>query len=72
MHTEAGSLVGMVFQEKWDNTKQQLKELSDMLGEGPQPLQRMLEVQGFIMYAVRMYPWLNPYMKGAYLMVDSW
>jgi hypothetical protein len=32
-HTEAGALVGMVSQVKWDKTKQLLKELSDMSGE---------------------------------------
>ncbi len=72
MHTEAGPLVGMVSQEKWDKTKQLLKELSDMLGEDPLPLQRMLEIRGFLMYMVHTYPWLNPYMKGMHLMMDSW
>jgi hypothetical protein len=57
----------MVSQEKWDKTKQLLKELSDMLGEGPLPLQRMLEIRGLLMYVVRTYPWLNPYMKGMHL-----
>ncbi len=64
--------MGMFSQEKWDKTKQLLKELGDMLGEGPLPLQRMLEIRGFLMYMVRTYPWLNPYMKGMHLMVDSW
>jgi hypothetical protein len=63
--------MGMLSQEKWDKTKRLLKELSDMLGEGPLPLQQMLEIQGFLMYVVWMYPWLNPYMKGMHLTVDS-
>jgi hypothetical protein len=57
-HTKAGSLVGMVSQEKWDKTTPLLKELSDMLGKGPLPLQRMLEIRGFLIYVVRMFPWL--------------
>jgi hypothetical protein len=62
----------MVSQEKWDKTKGLLKELTDMLTKGPLPLQRMLEIWGFLMYVVRTYPWLNPYMKGINLTIDSW
>ena len=43
-----------------------------MLGKGSLPLQRLLEIQGFLMYVVRTYPQLNPYMKGMHLTVDSW
>ena len=70
--TKGGSLVGMVSQEKWDKTKGLLKELTGMLTDGPLPLQRMLEIRGFLMYVVRIYPWLNPYMKGMHLTIDSW
>ena len=69
---EAGSLVGMVSQEKWDKTKALLKQLTEMPGKVPLPLQRLLEIWGFLMYVVRTYPWLIPYMKGMYLTVDSW
>ncbi len=69
---EGGLLVGMVSQEKWDKTKGLLKEPTDMLADGPLPLQRLLEIWGFLMYAVRTYPWLNPYMKGMHLTIDSW
>ena len=62
----------MVSQEKWDKTKGLLKELTDMLTKGPLPLQCMLEIRGFLMYVVRTYPWLNPYMKGMHLTIDSW
>ncbi len=43
-----------------------------MLADGPLPLQRLLEIRGFLMYVVRTYPWLNPYMKGMHLTIDSW
>jgi hypothetical protein len=36
------------------------------------PLQRLLEIRGFLIYVVRTYPWLNPYIKGLHLTVDSW
>ncbi len=62
----------MVSKEKWDKTKGLLKELADMLADSPLPLQQMLELWGFLMYVVRTYPWLNPYMKGMHLTIDSW
>ena len=70
--TKSGSLVGMVSQEKWNKTNGLLKELTNMLGKGPLPLQQLMELQGFLMYVVPTYPWLNPYMKGIHLAMDSW
>ena len=35
------------------------------------PLQRLLVIQGFLIYVVRTYPWLNPYIKGLHLTIDS-
>jgi hypothetical protein len=70
-HTTGGSLVGMVSQEKWDKTKALLRKLTDMFAKGPLTLQRMMEIWFFLMYVVWTYPWLNPYMKGMHLMVDS-
>jgi hypothetical protein len=29
-------------------------------------------IRGFLIYVVRTYPWLNPYIKGLHLMIDSW
>ena len=63
---------GGVSQEKWDKTKCLLEELKEMVTKGPLPLQRMLEIRGFFMYVVSTYTWLNPYMKGMHLTVDSW
>ncbi len=40
-----------------------------MLADGPLPLQ---EIWGFLMYVVGTYPWLNLYMKGMHLTIDSW
>jgi len=36
------------------------------------PLARLLQIRGFLMYVVRTYPWINPYMKGLHLTIDSW
>ena len=54
--TKVGSLVGIVSQEKWDKTNALLKEPTDMLGKGPLPLQWLLEIRGFLVYVVHMYP----------------
>ena len=62
----------MVSQEKWDKTKCLLEELKEMVTKGPLSIQRMLEIRGFLMYVVSTYTWLNPYMKGMHLTVDSW
>ena len=62
----------MVSQEKWDRTKRLIAELQLLLSRGPLPLQRLLEIRGFLMYVVRTYTWLNPYMKGLHLTIDSW
>jgi hypothetical protein len=71
-HTERGSVVGMLSQEKWDKTRRMIEELLEMIPKGPLPLQWMLEIRGFLMYIVRTYTWMNPYIKGMHNMIDSW
>jgi hypothetical protein len=71
-HTSGGRVVGMVLQEKWERTKQMVDELKVAAARGPMLLQRLLEIWGFLMYVVRTYTWLNPYMKGLHLTIDSW
>jgi len=56
----------MVSQEKWDKTKGLLKELTNMLTKGPLPLQRMLEIRGFLMYVVRTYVTRAPNPSGEF------
>ena len=38
MHTDGGTLTGMVLQEKWTKTQGLIKELADMIPRGPLPL----------------------------------
>jgi hypothetical protein len=49
-----------------------VQELVDMILGGQLLLQHLLEIQGFLMYVVRTYTWMNPYIKGMHLTVDSW
>ena len=65
-------MLGMVSQEKWDKTKHLIDELCEMVERGPLPLQRMLEIRGFLMYVVRTYTWMNPYIKCMHNTIDSW
>ena len=62
----------MVSQEKWEKTKRLVMELSRMLEQDFLPLQRLLVIRGFLIYMVWTYPWLNPYIKGLHLTIDSW
>ncbi|KAL3791404.1 hypothetical protein ACHAW5_005778 [Stephanodiscus triporus] len=65
-------LSGMVSQEKWDKTKRLIREMADMVEQDCLPLARLLQIRGFLMYVVHTYPWINPYMKGLHLTIDSW
>jgi hypothetical protein len=71
-HTDRGQVCRMVSQEKWEKTKLLIKELSRMVEQDFLLLQRLLVIQGFLIYVVRTYPWLNPYIKGLHLTIDSW
>ena len=62
----------MVSQEKWDKTKRLIRKMADMVERDCLPLARLLQIRSFLMYVVRTYPWMNPYMKGLHLTIDSW
>ena len=62
----------MVSQEKWDKTKLLILEMTGMVERDCLPLARLLQIRGFLMYVVRTYPWINPYIKGLHLTIDSW
>ena len=62
----------MVSQEKWEKTQSLIGEMSEMMAQDHYPLARLLQIRGFLMYVVRTYSWINPYMKGLHLTIDSW
>jgi hypothetical protein len=62
----------MVSQDKWEKTQRLIGEMSEMMAQDHYPLARLLQIRGFLMYVVRTYPWINPYMKGLHLTIDSW
>jgi hypothetical protein len=67
-----GQICGMVSQKKWDKTKRLIQEMGEMVAKDHLPLARLLQVRGLFMYVVWTYPWINPYMKGLHLTLDSW
>ena len=71
-HTDQGRICGTVSQEKWEKTKRLIAEMATMMECKHLPLGRLLQIRGFMMYVVRTYPWINPYMKGLHLTIDSW
>ena len=76
-----GEIVFIVSKAKWDKTRCLINELRDMMdtavsapdqtSEGAKlPLQRLLEIRGFLIYVVRTYPWMSPYLKGLHNTID--
>ena len=47
-------------------------EMEEMVARDCLPLTRHLQIRGFLMYVVCTYSWINPYMKGLHLTIDSW
>ena len=70
-HTEDGRICGMVSQEKWEKTQRLIGEMLEMMTQDHYPLARLLQIRGFLIYVVRTYPWINPYMQGLHLTIDS-
>ena len=62
----------MVLQEKWEKTQRLIGKMSEIMTRDHYPLARLLQIRGFLMYVVRTYPWINPYMKGLHLTINSW
>jgi len=59
------------FPGKLEKTKLLIMELSRMVEQDFLPQQCLLVIRGFLIYVVRTYPWLNPYIKGLHLTIDS-
>ncbi len=71
-HTNGNQVCRMVSKEKWEKAKSFIRELVEMLKRDRLPLQRLLSIRGFLIYVVRTYTWLNPYINCLHLRIDSW
>jgi len=77
----AGSVVSLhegvitisVTQDRWDKAKKIILWLQEVMASSEGIKHKTLEHhQGFLVYLVRTYPMLNPYLKGIHLTLDSW
>jgi hypothetical protein len=60
-------------QERWDKAKGILSWIHSQLLSGTTiPLKPLESHRGFLIYLVRTYPAINPYLKGIHLTLDSW
>jgi hypothetical protein len=64
----------LVSQEKWDRTKEQLREIRNMLAWDPNRMcrKRLEEIRGFLVYVTRTYIGMSPYLIGLHMTIDSW
>lgn len=74
--TDNGEVVGTVSLKKWRKTQDLVTELKGLVEEaghlGVVSRQRLLEIRGYLIYVVRTYPWLNPYLKGLHNVIDGY
>ena len=63
----------VVAQERWDKAKRMILWMKEAIQSGPEIEFKTLEShRGFLIYLVRTYPAINPYLKGIHLSLDSW
>jgi len=68
-----GTVSLTVSQERWNKAKGMLTWLRQHLTAGPTvPFKPLESHRGFLIYLVRTYPAINPYLKGVHLTLDSW
>jgi len=73
VNTSDGYVSVAVSQERWDKAKSILLWIQGQLQEGGSIAFKPLEShRGFLIYLVRTYPAINPYLKGIHLTLDSW
>jgi hypothetical protein len=62
-----------VSQERWDKAKEIVKWVQEAMVHSEAINYKQLEsYRGFLVYLVRTYPVMNPYLKGIPLTIDSW
>ena len=73
--TVDGDVVGTLSAKKWEKTKALVNELKSMVEEaghnGVVSRDRLLSIRGFLIYVVRTYPYINPYLKGLHNTIDG-
>jgi len=73
IHSDGGQLHVMVFQDRLENTKTFIAWMAKQLGgAGGLSFKPMEWGMGYLIYIRHTYPTMVPYLKGIYLMLDSW
>jgi hypothetical protein len=73
VNTSDGFVSVSILQERWDKTKGIIQWISDLITSGDDlPFKELESHRGFLIYLVRTYPAINPYLKGIHLTLDSW
>jgi hypothetical protein len=73
VHTSDGVVSISVSQERWDKAKVILAWVNNHLQSGSDiPFKPLESHRGCLIYIVRTYPAINPYLKGIHLTLDSW
>ena len=69
-----GEVVATVSGQKWAKTRDVIREMATMMEEDAEamPRKRLEQIRGFLIYVGRTYRWMNPYLKGLHLTIDSW
>jgi hypothetical protein len=73
-HTDGNKVTVLCTQDKWDKAKDYVRSLLSQLDNGETRFNHkdLERIRGFLVYVVRTYPSLNPYLKGIHLTLDSW
>jgi hypothetical protein len=71
-HTDENQVCGMVPDEKWEKTQRMIRKVAAMLDHMSLLLHHLLVGRSFLNYVVCTYTWLNPYIKGLHLTIESW
>lgn len=74
MHTEGG-LYSLSSEKQWSKARELIQEATELLDlrvDGLIPHHRLLQIRGFLVYVLRSYPWMPPYLKGMPLTVEAW
>jgi hypothetical protein len=74
VHTSNDSVCTRLLQDKWDQSKNILQWVESKLDnpDGKIEFKRLESERGFLIYALRGYPCLKPYLKGFHATLDSW
>ncbi len=73
VHTMSDSVMVSISQERWIKAKSMILWIKDCCQlEKEIDFKTLEDYQGFLIYISRTYPFINPYLKGIHLTLDSW